>query len=233
MSFSVYDITKTWVKDYCDVTAVNETTSTNDFAKKEGFLKKPTLFITDHQTHGRGRNENSWSNSQNGHQLLCSFSCPLKAAPQKLTAPIIGLAIYKALKSQWPNLAFHIKAPNDIYLKDKKIGGLLIEALSQGEQFQVILGFGLNVFSAPSSEEISGHLSSDISQEDWQSFLKFTYDELLKSIRNITYEELNPQDQADLTEALKPHYTPDEGFQNISPGGNLIFKDKTVPWSDV
>ena len=55
-------------------------------------------FLAGHQFEGRGREENSWSDSNDGGQLLCSWKFKLTHPPQHISAPIIGLCLYSALK---------------------------------------------------------------------------------------------------------------------------------------
>jgi len=57
---------------------------------------------------------------------------------------IISNAIIKTLKKI--NVEGKIKWPNDIYVKDKKIGGILIESFISGKQVQnSIIGIGINL----------------------------------------------------------------------------------------
>jgi hypothetical protein len=68
-------------------------------------------------------------------------------------APLVGLALYEAAHKTWPDVAFNLKAPNDLYVHDKKIAGILIEAVlggPSGRDIRVVVGLGFNVLSAPS-----------------------------------------------------------------------------------
>ena len=146
--------------------------SSNDLAKTQAFQtsKNPYLFLVDHQRKGRGSNNRKWENSD----LMLSFLWHKTEACLKVQA-CEGFAqdVLKALKKTWSDLEIRFKAPNDLFLKDKKLAGLLLEALSQGSRQAFILGLGLNVFSTPLELPASclKDQVKDISQESWFVFL--------------------------------------------------------------
>ena len=81
--------------------------------------------------------------------------------------------VEKALKKTWQDLEISFKAPNDLYLNDKKLAGLLMEVLSQGSKRAFILGLGLNVFKSP--KNLPASCLKDqvkyLTQTQWQKFL--------------------------------------------------------------
>ena len=81
--------------------------------------------------------------------------------------------VEKALKKTWQDLEISFKAPNDLYLNDKKLAGLLMEVLSQGSKRAFILGLGLNVFKSPKNLPASclKDQVKDLTQTQWQKFL--------------------------------------------------------------
>lgn len=106
-----------------------------------------TTVITSHQTNGKGQRGNSWE-SEAGKNI--TFTIVIK--PKFVTAPfqfhlhiITTLAIHQVL---FPILGkgLKIKWPNDIYYKDKKLGGILIENSLRGAVIETsIIGIGINV----------------------------------------------------------------------------------------
>jgi len=63
------------------------------------------------------------------------------------------VSIIKVLFKIFPKLKFKLKWPNDIFLKEKKIGGILIEtSILRNKIEYLVIGFGLNVISEPLSE---------------------------------------------------------------------------------
>ena len=105
------------------------------------------LVITDNQTAGRGQRGNQWEATA-GQNL--TFSLILK--PSFLTASeqfwlniAISLGIYDTLHPLIGN-ALRIKWPNDIYVDNQKVGGILIENTLHGYGIAwSVVGAGLNV----------------------------------------------------------------------------------------
>ena len=140
---------------------ITVTGSTNrDLAQMEGEAAAsgqplPEFFTVaaDFQESGRGQGSNRWF-SDAGENILCSilFRPPVPAAQQFLFNQYFALAVRKFLLRYVPEV--QIKWPNDIYVGDKKIAGILIEHSVTGERIsRTIAGIGLNVnqreFPAP------------------------------------------------------------------------------------
>ena len=100
------------------------------------------------QTAGRGHGKNHWE-SEAGKNL--TFSVLLKPAfispeNQFLLTQIISLAIVDLLEEILPQEKTTIKWPNDIYIGNKKVAGILIQNFIKGEVIDYsIVGIGLNV----------------------------------------------------------------------------------------
>ena len=128
---------------------IEQTDSTNRLmdqwlSQDEGFY-----IATDYQTQGRGQFGNSWE-SERGQNLLVSFLLHphLPMRNQFRLAMITGLAVVETLNERCTmhDAQCTIKWPNDIYYKDKKLGGILIEnQLEQGQVKDCIIGLGLNI----------------------------------------------------------------------------------------
>ncbi len=105
-----------------------------------------TVIITDDQTSGRGQQNNTWE-SKKGQNL--TFSILLKPTflePDKqfYISKVVTLAIIDFLQEHTPHSC--IKWPNDIYVNDKKIAGVLIENTLMGNGIATsIIGIGLNI----------------------------------------------------------------------------------------
>ncbi len=100
----------------------------------------------DYQTAGRGQGSNRWE-SERGKNLTFSMLIHprgIKAHRQFCISMAISLAICEALGQHIGHLS--IKWPNDIYWRDSKIGGILIENTLQGSIVKdCIIGIGLNI----------------------------------------------------------------------------------------
>lgn len=128
---------------------INETNSTNSYLQAVCDKQEVGAFTTvlsDYQSAGRGQRGNSWE-SERGKNLLFSFVFfPdfLEAKRQFLLSQIISLAIKEELDTYTNHIS--IKWPNDIYWKEKKICGMLIENNLTGKYIsQSIAGIGINM----------------------------------------------------------------------------------------
>lgn len=117
---------------------------------KERYLNREHLFMihTDFQTEGRGQHGNGWE-SERGKNLLFSTLIqrpPIRVDEQFRLSMWISVCLVQSLKQVTGLSDYRIKWPNDIYLGDKKLAGILIESsLQAGEITYAIVGVGLNV----------------------------------------------------------------------------------------
>jgi BirA family biotin operon repressor/biotin-[acetyl-CoA-carboxylase] ligase len=113
---------------------------------KQETLPEGFLIYTDFQTSGKGQIENSWE-SEPGKNLLFSillYPHHIAIDKQFIIAQIVSNSIINVLTEFCEGLT--IKWPNDIYVNDKKIAGILIENSLRGTQINhSIIGIGLNV----------------------------------------------------------------------------------------
>jgi BirA family biotin operon repressor/biotin-[acetyl-CoA-carboxylase] ligase len=132
-----------------NVISLPETHSTNDLLRqrlRSERLPEGTIISTDFQTAGKGQVGNTWE-SEAGKNLLFSivlYPEHIEIEKQFIISQIISLAIKNTLELYTSDIC--IKWPNDIYWKDKKIAGILIEnSLQKGKIQFSIIGIGLNV----------------------------------------------------------------------------------------
>ena len=128
---------------------INECDSTNAFLQRllmQADAAEGTVVMTDFQTKGRGQLTNVWE-AEAGKNILCSIllrptTLPIKQ--QFLISQAISVAIVEVLNTFAEG--FSIKWPNDIYYKEDKIAGILIENnLCSAGISTCIIGLGLNV----------------------------------------------------------------------------------------
>lgn len=125
-----------------------ETTSTNDEVKRllANNPAKFTVAYTPFQTAGRGQSGNHWESAPDQNLLFSIGMAPTFLPPRQqfLLLQAASLAVCQAL-NQYKE-GFTIKWPNDIYFKQYKISGTLIEnELSSGLLQHSIIGTGINV----------------------------------------------------------------------------------------
>ena len=125
--------------------------STNTLALKECLeesIKEGFTWIADHQTEGRGQRGNSWLSKKGDNLLFSIYLKPkLQNEPHFYFSKAIACGIIDGLQ-QWSKskLPLQIKWPNDIYIGDQKLGGILIENQWAGSQWtHSIVGIGLNI----------------------------------------------------------------------------------------
>jgi BirA family biotin operon repressor/biotin-[acetyl-CoA-carboxylase] ligase len=106
-----------------------------------------TVVIAESQTAGRGRLGRAW-HSPPGLNLYATIilrpTRPIAEVPR--LSLVAGLAAAEALTTVAPGLVA-LKWPNDIWLKGRKAGGIIAEAIADAEQRLscVLLGIGLNL----------------------------------------------------------------------------------------
>ena len=123
--------------------------STNDFALTlPDIFGSGTVIVAEEQTKGRGRQGKSWE-SNPGENLTFSLLLRFEKNPLEELfdfSVATALAICDALRDFLPEEEFFIKWPNDVYVRDKKIAGILIENVWQGKSLhKTVIGVGLNV----------------------------------------------------------------------------------------
>ncbi|MDR1112228.1 MAG: biotin--[acetyl-CoA-carboxylase] ligase [Bacteroidales bacterium] len=104
----------------------------------------------DFQTAGRGMKDSRWESAA-GENLLLSFYFTPPVLPCELVYFnfFFTTSIYRLVAGLLPEKVVRIKFPNDIYVENRKIAGILIEpALSNNRVNSVIAGTGLNINQA-------------------------------------------------------------------------------------
>lgn len=130
------------------ISHVQEANSSNTYLKKlaiETACDEGTVIMADFQSKGRGQRGNNW-HSDKGLNLLISILLEpgIDVGHFFSITTMTSLAILDLLEEQ--ELHSSVKWPNDIYIQDDKIAGLLIENSLLGNKItQSILGIGLNV----------------------------------------------------------------------------------------
>ena len=155
---------------------VKELTSTNDYLAelcKQGKAEEFHTVIAEMQTSGKGQRGNSWE-SEPGKNLTFSivlYPTAIEANKQFYLSMLASIALIDTLTDYTDG--FSIKWPNDIYWKDQKIAGILIENMLEGKYIsQCIVGIGLNVnqtvfhSSAPNPISLSQIIGKKIDREE-------------------------------------------------------------------
>lgn len=122
--------------------------STNTQLKEallSGKVQAGTVFIADEQTQGHGRLDRTWVSPKGNVALSCG--CPLPKNLQKVYQLnlIAALSVLHLLKNKYGFENVFLKWPNDVWIKDKKVCGILSEVVAEADA--VVVGIGVNVNS--------------------------------------------------------------------------------------
>ena len=132
-----------------NIIILNEIDSTNNYANRLIMSKQAvegTVVLAHSQKEGRGQGGNSWESEAGKNVLMSIILFPefLAVENQFLISKIVSLALVELIENETDNVS--IKWPNDIYVGNKKIAGILIENSVKGcILHSAVLGIGLNV----------------------------------------------------------------------------------------
>ena len=154
--------------------------STNIYAMeqiKAGKAISGSCYNTPFQTHGKGQHGRVWE-SEKGQNLLCSYVLELKSLnPSKNWGPedqkglsaavAIGAKAFFGAHAGEETL---IKLPNDIYWRDRKAGGILIENSLRGTEWTwAVIGIGFNINQTSFSPDAPNPVSlRQITGRQWE-----------------------------------------------------------------
>ena len=173
--------------------------STNTYLKNHYEELDDRCFVrADLQTQGKGRNGRIWK-SIKGENLTFSMLIKNKELISNYSRLSVTSAylILKILEG-YGLKDLSIKWPNDVYVKDKKICGILLEAVSKEEIECLIIGIGLNV----NQTEFEGDYliePTSIAKElerkiDLSEIKNKIYDSLLNDLNKDYYEQIKEYD---------------------------------------
>ena len=128
--------------------------STNSYAREraaalwdEAGGRNAVAVTANHQTNGRGQRGNVWASEQGENLLMTVLVRPggsLEVSKQFLLSQTVAVVLHTAMKCY--GIDTKLKWPNDIYVGDRKLAGVLIELDCCGAFVeQAIIGVGLNI----------------------------------------------------------------------------------------
>jgi BirA family biotin operon repressor/biotin-[acetyl-CoA-carboxylase] ligase len=132
----------------CRIIVLESTGSTNEFLRRMLSPGLPEGFVVfaEHQSAGRGQRGNDWASAPHlglWFSVLLRPKIPL-AASAFLTS-WAAEAIRNTVRSE-TGLEAAIKPPNDVFVGDRKVAGVLVETKAgPGPAFEAIIGIGVNI----------------------------------------------------------------------------------------
>jgi len=130
---------------------LEECNSTNSFLSNllaDNSTEKSYVVTSAFQSSGQGQGDAFWE-SEKGKNLTFSYNLvnmDIKAVNQFYISIIISLSIADLIESYLPSETVKIKWPNDIYIHDKKLAGILVENSVLGDKIVASnIGIGINI----------------------------------------------------------------------------------------
>jgi len=156
--------------------------STNNYAKEllaEGKPVEGTIVFAHEQHAGRGQMGNTWETEKQKNLTVSIILRPdfLDADKQFYLSMAISLAVKDFCESLIQD-EIKIKWPNDIYWRNKKLGGILIENTINGNRISTsVVGIGINV----NQDDFSDLLPNPVSLLQISNF-KFKLSNLIEGL---------------------------------------------------
>jgi BirA family biotin operon repressor/biotin-[acetyl-CoA-carboxylase] ligase len=140
-----------------------EVDSTNDIAVTLAFQGAPegTVVLAESQRRGKGRMGRSWY-SPPGEGIYLSVLLKPLFSPSRVYQMtfMAAVAVAETIRNSL-NLNLQVKWPNDLILRNKKVGGILTELKASSDQiYCVVLGIGVNANITQFPEELRGRVTS-------------------------------------------------------------------------
>jgi BirA family transcriptional regulator, biotin operon repressor / biotin---[acetyl-CoA-carboxylase] ligase len=211
------------ILDLPRVELMESTTSTLDVAHPlaSSGADAGTLVIADHQTAGRGRSGGKWTSPASRGLWLTMIERPTDTTGLEVLALRVGLRSARALDRFAPE-PIRLKWPNDLYIDEKKLAGILIEARWRESRLEwVAIGIGVNV-TAPDDVPFAAGLDPGTRRVEILEDLIPAIRAAATSSGNLAPIELVEWDARDM--ARGRHCTePARGIvEGVNPAGELL-----------
>jgi BirA family biotin operon repressor/biotin-[acetyl-CoA-carboxylase] ligase len=124
--------------------------STNNYAMglaRAGMAQHGLVVFAHEQTNGKGQRNKGWA-SQKGQNIAMSIVVEPQALPssQIFVLSMVAAVAVQEFFCNYIGSEIKIKWPNDIYWRDRKAAGILIENVWQGSEWRfAVIGIGINV----------------------------------------------------------------------------------------
>ncbi len=233
-----------WTNKWCESKSIRsryfrEIESTNEMAKDE-FSRDDSVdlsvYVSDHQTKGKGRGGNTWEDGGKGSGLLASLSFKPDQPPQPILTPLLGLALYKSVNEVWPKIKWGMKAPNDLLIEGAKVAGLLVDTLQQGSTIRVIIGLGFNIESAPASlgdqaTYLNAHTAGEeLTETIWYQFLDSLHWNFKQALADGHMNHLSASVAEEIKAALNNNPNISEKVSKLHLDGSIEIGNQVTPW---
>lgn len=202
-----------------------EAKSTNSYAAEmllKGRPEEGCVIITDYQTQGKGTDTNTWESEKEKNLTFSLILYPDFAAEQQfIINKAISLGIYDFLKDLLSDHKISIKWPNDLYIGDKKVCGILIQNSVIGNKLDsMVVGIGLNV----NQTVFTGNAPNPVSLK-MASGIEYKLEDLLQKLLNSIFERYSSI-RSELTQKIETDYK--RALYRLMEWHQYIIKDTKV-----
>ena len=123
----------------------DEIDSTSNFLKEnQAYFPHMTLIRTNHQTGGRGQFDRTWESKPHENLLFSILIKDIKLDQMYKVKSWIVTSLMHFFHQY--GILVYFKEPNDLFVDDKKICGILIETQSSYDRFDyAVIGIGINL----------------------------------------------------------------------------------------
>ncbi|MEO7106512.1 MAG: biotin--[acetyl-CoA-carboxylase] ligase [Rhodoferax sp.] len=175
-----------------------DSTNTELMRRARAGQLEPVLLVAERQSAGRGRLGRTWESGSDAAQaddaplpsLTFSLGLPLVPEDWSGLSLAMGLSVVESLHP-----ALQLKWPNDVWLQDRKLAGILIETASVGEMRYAVIGVGINILPRNDGQGLRtmpASLSEVLPDVDAPTALGMVAAPLVKAIRRFATEGFGP-----------------------------------------
>lgn len=220
---------------------LKETDSTNRYLRDlpENGDEEIVIAVADYQSAGKGQGSHTWE-SEDGKNLLFSIKVHPHWVPvrqQFLLSMAEALALKDVLDSYVDGIT--LKWPNDVYWKDEKISGTLIETSIDSTGIKTcVFGTGINInqtkfySDAPNPVSLCQILGHEVDREEVLQRIIAAFEQYYELLRRADYMDVSGIYHMSLYRRKGFHRYEDadgefEGaFVEVEDDGHLILHDK-------
>lgn len=229
---------------------LKEVESSNNYAMalvKDGKARSGEGFLAMKQTGGKGRRGRKWV-SEEGMNVLLTLVQDMKwmqVTDQFQLSVATALGVYDMVL-EFIGINIFLKWPNDLYIDDRKAGGILIENVISGSKWQwAVIGIGLNV-NQEKFDDLSLSATS-IKKATGKDYELIEVAEKMKGCVERRIKELQSQNYPDMLKLYNDHLYKrncvvkfrkgnivfESVVKGVSPSGELLTADRNLKYDEV
>ena len=223
--------------------------STNNYAMglvRAGMAQSGMVVFTHDQTRGKGQRSKDWVSQKDMNIAMSAIVEPnfLSSSEAFLLSMMSAVAVRKFLNN-YADDDIKIKWPNDIYWRDRKAAGILIENLWQGKEWRSsVIGIGINInqtsfpglnTKAVSLKQITGkHFEPVVLAKELSSILNEKYQTLFKDAFSIVDEyKSSLYKRGELVKLKKNNRVFEAVIKDVNSAGQLVVQHAAEEIFDV